>query len=222
MEFEAGRWRVRLVGLAAARSALRLRGAAFRGGRDDLDRFDADSRHLLIEGAAGLAGCARVSLQSSVDIARGYTAMFYDLGPVARTYDRALEVGRICLAPGLDDPEVARLLLASLARIVEVEAVDFLYGCASFPSAEAPLGALAARVAPAPWAPRVRAPEVRPLTGAAGPVPPLLRAWLGLGARVSDHAVVDRDLGRVHVFCGLPIAEIRPERARLLTGMLAA
>jgi putative hemolysin len=47
-------------------------------------------------------------------------------------------------------------------------------------------------------------------------MPPLLRTYLAMGGWVSDHAVVDRDLGTLHVFTGLEIAAIPPGRARAL------
>ncbi|WP_145962806.1 hypothetical protein [Mangrovicoccus ximenensis] len=38
----------------------------------------------------------------------------------------------------------------------------------------------------------------------------------GLGGRVGSHAVADRDLGTLHVFTGLEIAAIPPQRAARL------
>ncbi len=47
-------------------------------------------------------------------------------------------------------------------------------------------------------------------------LPPLLRTYLLMGGWVSDHAVVDDQLGTLHVFTGLEIAAIPPARQRLL------
>jgi len=47
-------------------------------------------------------------------------------------------------------------------------------------------------------------------------MPPLLRTYLMMGGWVSDHAVIDADLGTLHVFTGLEIAAIPPARKRLL------
>ena len=47
-------------------------------------------------------------------------------------------------------------------------------------------------------------------------LPPLLRTYLMMGGWVSDHAVVDRDLGTLHVFTGLEIGAVPDGRARLL------
>jgi len=47
-------------------------------------------------------------------------------------------------------------------------------------------------------------------------IPPLLRSYLAMGGWVSDHAVIDRQMNTLHVFTGLEIAAIPPNRARLL------
>lgn len=222
MEIEAGRWRVRLTDVAGAPAALALRARIFRGGSCDRDAFDADARHLVIVGEGGDAvACARLSVQVGDAVNRGYSARFYDLSAFARTFPRALEVGRIGFAPGPADPDVPQLVLAAVARVVEEERVTALHGCTSFPLADACLGGLARHVAPSDWAPTRIAPETRALSGPDGSLPPLLRSYLSLGARVSDHAVVDRDLGTVHVHTALPVADIPRGRARLLSGMLA-
>ena len=54
---------------------------------------------------------------------------------------------------------------------------------------------------------------------AAATMPPLLRSYLAMGAWVSDHAVIDRDLNTLHVFTGVEIAAIPPARARLLRAL---
>ena len=84
----------------------------------------------------------------------------------------------------------------------------------------------AGHIAPKRWLPRVKAPNVfrfaerlrRPFDKRAAMLrmPPLLRTYLAMGGWVSDHAVVDRDLGTLHVFTGLEIAAIPPARAKAL------
>jgi putative hemolysin len=221
MEFEAGGLRARLVPLAEAGAALALRATRFRGGACDRDGFDSAARHLLVESGGRLLACARLSVQGPADVTNGYGAQTYALESFAARFGRFLEVGRVCVAAeGAGD--APRLMLAAMARIVEREGVEVLYGCTSFPVGAAPLGRLGGAVAPASWRPGRRAAEIRDLAGTSGTVPPLMRAWLAMGAVVSDHAVVDRDLGTVHVFTALEVAAIPPGRARLLTGMLAS
>ncbi|CTQ50303.1 GNAT family N-acyltransferase [Jannaschia donghaensis] len=221
MEFTVGRWRARLVSRAAADAAMKLRSRVFRNGADDADAFDQDAHHLLIEDENSVVACARLTVQQSDDIAHGYTARHYDLAAFAASFPRALEVGRVCIDPACGNADVPRLLLAVTARVVTAENVSVLYGCSSFPRAGTGMARLAGHIAPALWRPRPRTATV-PLRQVPGPLPPLLRSFLALGAGVSDHAVVDTDLGTLHVFTALPIAAIRPGRARLLTGLLDA
>jgi putative hemolysin len=47
-------------------------------------------------------------------------------------------------------------------------------------------------------------------------MPPMLKTYLMMGGWVSDHAVVDRDLGTMHVFTGVEISTIPPARKKLL------
>ena len=50
-------------------------------------------------------------------------------------------------------------------------------------------------------------------------MPPLLRTYLMMGGWVSDHAVMDRQLGTMHVFTGVEIKAIPPARARALRAL---
>jgi putative hemolysin len=47
-------------------------------------------------------------------------------------------------------------------------------------------------------------------------MPPLLRSYLAMGGWVSDHAVIDRDLGTMHVFTGLEADSVPACRLRAL------
>ena len=223
MDLTLGRWRVRVrpdgPDLAPA---LALRAACFRGGRDDRDRFDAAALHLTIDGDGPAAYARLMPQRGRGAILGGYAAAAYDLRAMAAAFPAALEVGRVCFARS--DPDLPRLLLAALAEVVEAEGAALLYGCASFRGTAPPaaLGRLAPYVAPG-WGPGRRAAETVPLAGRApGALPPLLRLYLAFGAVVSDHAVVDRDLGTVHVLTALPVATIPPRRAASLRGLLAA
>jgi hypothetical protein len=89
----------------------------------------------------------------------------------------------------------------------------------------------ARHLAPRRWLPRVKAPSVfrfgklslgKPdLKRATAEMPPLLRTYLMMGGWVSDHAVIDRDLGTLHVFTGLEISAVPAGRARILRRLSA-
>ena len=220
-----------------------LRGWAFRGAPEasDADAFDAACAHLMVEDArTGELVCTfrLLPLPGGREIGRSYSAQFYDLRALEAFEAPVAEMGRFCVRPGLRDPDVLRVAWGAMARMVDARGVGLLFGCTSFHGTEAgahreALALLRARhLAPPRWRPLVKAREVvryasrlrraPDMRRAMQAMPPLLRSYLGLGGWVSDHAVIDRDLGTMHVFTGLEIARIPPARARLLREVAAA
>ena len=147
-----------------------------------------------------------------------------------------LELGRFCVAPENQDPDILRIAWALLTEIVDRDAVKMLFGCSSFTGMEtAPhldaFALLRARhLGPRRWLPQVKAAEtfrygtlLRRLPDARNGwlgIPPLLRTYLMMGGWVSDHAVVDRQMKTLHVFTGLEIGAIPEKRKRLLRAMV--
>lgn len=233
----APRYRVRRAASAAdLDAALALRAERFRGGAaPDEDGFDARCTHVLVEDADGLACTFRaMTIPGAGGIAASYAAQHYDLTALAGFGAPMVELGRFCARGGAPDADVLRLAWGALARIVDGCGAGLLFGCSSFEGTDAAahgdaFALLAARhLAPRRWAPVRRAAEALRLTprafdapAASRGMPPLLRSYLGLGGWVSDHAVVDRDLGRMHVFTGLEIAAIPARRLRVLRGLAA-
>ncbi len=237
---ETAKYRARLAGTPGdVARAQALRGRVFRGGRAvDADAFDPLCRHLLIEETASgaLVGCMRIlTLQDGNGIKESYAAQFYDLSPLAARRSPMLELGRFCIAPEAQDPDVLRLAWAALTKIVDGQGVEMLFGCASFPGTDpqAHLDAFALlkarHIAPRDRLPGVKAPEVfrfarqlqrKPdVKRALKTMPTLLRTYLLMGGWVSDHAVIDRDLATLHVFTGVEVCTIPAPRLRALRGM---
>ncbi len=236
----AARYCARLARDAAdVARALKLRQSCFRAtapGQDDRDAFDAVCQHLLVEDAQthDIVGyCRALIMQNGAEVARSYSATHYDLQGLARHAGPMIEIGRFCLAPGVRDPDILRTVWAALTRLVDQSATKLLFGCSSFHGVtpddhRAALAHLSAyHLAPAQWRPGRKAPEVYdfsvlaqhtapPPRAALAAMPPLLRSYVVMGGWVSDHAVIDRDLGTTHVFTGLEIAAIPAARARLL------
>ncbi len=233
-----GRYTARLArGAKDMEAAQRLRHRVFRGGEGlDADRFDAACDHVLVEEAetGALVGCFRMmTLASGADISHSYAAQFYDLEGLARFEGGMVEIGRFCVAPGAIDPDILRVAWGAVTAHVDAHGVGMLFGCSSFEgtSAAPHIDALSLlkdrHLGPDCWRPGVKADEVYafaavlrdhapdPRTAVKG-LPPLLRSYLAMGGWVSDHAVVDRDLGTLHVFTGVEIAAIPPARARAL------
>lgn len=202
----------------------------------DADPYDDLCRHILVEDAKSgtLVCCFRLlPLKDGTDIAKCYSAQYYDLAKLAAFDGPMVEMGRFCLHPAWPDPDILRVAWAAMTRYVDDARAEMLFGCSSFDGADAAQhhDALAllkdAHLAPKRWLPRVKAPRVfrfasalrlfrpdakRALLG----MPPLLRTYLMMGGWVSDHAVLDADLNTLHVFTGLEIRAIPPARARML------
>ncbi|NKX45832.1 GNAT family N-acetyltransferase [Roseicyclus persicicus] len=234
-----GRYRARLAdGAEDVAAAQRLRTLAFRGpGADrlDADAFDAACTHVLVEDirSGTLVCCFRLlPLPSGAEIGRSYSAQFYELSALAGFDGPMVEMGRFCIHPDWRDPDILRVAWGAMTAWVDAEGVEMLFGCSSFHGTEArdyydAFALLRDRhIAPKRWLPRVKAPAVfrfaarlrrKPdLKRAQAKMPPLLRTYLLMGGWVSDHAVIDRDLGTLHVFTGLEIRAVPPARARLL------
>ena len=124
-------------------AAQRLRYQAFIGGDDasitvdakDADDFDVTHRHVLIEHeptGALVATFRLLLLKSGEDISNSYSAQYYDLDAL-QTFDKPMvELGRFCVAPGLQDPDILRVAWGAVAAYVDQEGIELLFGCSSF------------------------------------------------------------------------------------------
>lgn len=242
-----GRYRVRTAQTwDDLKQAQRLRFECFRASCDtpvtsdrrDRDRFDASCLHVLTEDCetGQLVGCFRVLfLASGADISQSYSAQFYNLSALRSFTMPMAEIGRFCIDPDRHDPDILRITWGAVAQLVEKTGVKMLFGCTSFQGTDARdyMDSFAMlrsnHLAPARWKPKLKATDLfrfsqtrcdRPdEKQAVQKMPPLLRTYLGFGGWVSDHAVVDRDLNRLHVFTGLEIRAIPPANARRLSAM---
>ena len=202
----------------------------------DADPFDERCTHILIKDTRSdeLVCCFRLmALSDGGQIGESYSAQFYELGALADYDAPMVEMGRFCIAPGQGHPDILRVAWGAMARFVDDTGTQLLFGCSSFQGCEAEayldaFNVLADRyLAPRRWRPRIKAPSVFQFAErlrlrkpdpkrAALSMPPLLKSYLAMGGWVSDHAVVDRDMGTLHVFTGLEIAKVPPNRARAL------
>jgi len=231
-----GRYRARIIrGAVAIAAAQALRTQAFGTKIPDRDAFDEICDHLLVNDlqSGTLVCCARLlRLAGGGDVRRSYCAQYYDLTGLAEIQRHLAEMGRFCVHPDWPDPDILRLAWGAVTAYVDEKKVEMLFGCSSFEGTQAEdyldaFAMLRARyLAPGRWKPGVRAaevfrfddmsPRVPDARGAARQMPPLLRTYLAMGGRVSDHAVVDRGMNTLHVFTGLDIAGIPEGRKRLL------
>ncbi|MDR9393086.1 GNAT family N-acetyltransferase [Roseovarius sp. SYSU LYC5161] len=238
---QKGRYRARAArDLDDRQAAQRLRQSAFVGsdrpGELDQDKFDDLCIHVLVENidTDELVCCYRlVPLAHGKQIDRTYSAQFYDLSALTEFTEPMVEMGRFCICPGMRDPDILRVAWGAMTRYVDDQGIGMLFGCSSFTgiNAEDYLDVFALlkqkHIAPRCWRPKIKAPTIfrfaqaperadEDRRKAMRRMPPLLRTYLLMGGWVSDHAVVDRDLGTLHVFTGLEIGAIPKMRQQLL------
>lgn len=204
----------------------------------DVDALDALQHHILIcdERTQKIVCCFRLRIMMGHQLAESYAAQFYGLGGLAGYSGLLMELGRFCVHPEAQDPEVVRTAWAAMTQLVDAHDIKLIFGCSSFAGIDADVyrdtfALLRARhLAPQCWRPTVTAADVVHFSdGFAGTpdlrlalhnMPPLLRTYLLMGGWVSDHAVVDRQFNTLHVLTGLEIAAISEGRKRLLRSLI--
>jgi L-ornithine Nalpha-acyltransferase len=177
-----------------------------------------------------VVGACRLLRQSVAEAHDGfYSAREFDLAGVTERHPhlKFLELGRFCVLPSYRSKRTAELLWQGIWRYVRHHRADVLIGCGSLEGTDPML--LAPQLsylhhhgrAPDGWQARAKG---RPLglsirtdwlakdgvdvTEARRALPPLIKAYLRLGAFVGDGAVIDHQFGTTDVLIMLPIAAI--------------
>jgi putative hemolysin len=175
---------------------------------------------------------------ASADLAKTYSAQFYDLARLGRWPGAMLELGRFCVAPRHQRPRHPASGMGIPDAGGRSARVGVLFGCTSFAKADRPVdsavyAALARHLGPVRLAARghrARAFQHSGTRWGSGPGPPealrvqspLLQGYLSLGGWISDDAVIDRDLGTILAFTALEVAHIPSARQRLLRALVDA
>lgn len=239
-----GRYQARFAATAAdvqASQALRhlcffhAAGRPAQSAQLDADGFDTLCRHVLIEDCDSgdlLCSFRLLPLANGTQIHTSYSAQYYGLDRLHDFAGPMVEMGRFCVHPAVQDPDVLRVAWGAMTVYVDAHKVELLFGCSSFAGTDADayrasFDLLAANhIAPSRWQPVVKAPNVVRYAQSASAtpdrrsgllqMPALLKTYLGMGGWVSDHAVIDDAMNTLHVFTGVEIAAIPPARARAL------
>ena len=207
--------------------------------RRDICRFDDFCDHLLVfdMAARNSLGQARPRLVGTYRLLRRavaerhggfYSQSEFDIAPLLSRHGNKnfLELGRSCVDAGYRTKRVIELLWRGLWIYAKHYRVDVLIGCASLPGTNSlalalPLSFLHHHAAAsAEWQAAPRSGRFVPMgileasaidmRKAIAALPPLVKAYLRVGAKFSDGAVVDRQFGTVDVFTVMPLAEIEP------------
>jgi putative hemolysin len=200
----------------------------------DADRFDHICDHLIVldtslSGAAHqrIVGTYRLLRQEQASASGGfYSESEFELpGLVARHPDkRFLELGRSCVLPPYRSRRTIEVLWQGIWAYVNRYGIGVMTGCASFPGT-APADHAEALAYLAHHCRTEEAWDVRAVSGRYHPMdlmpveainakaaicalPPLIKGYLRVGARIGDGCVIDHAFSTVDVFVVLPIKQI--------------
>lgn len=240
LQVQAPRFSVRFAETpaeVAATQRLRYRifagelGADIDGGHDglDTDQYDAHCKHLMVLDAAGeVIACTRILTEEAAEATGGfYSASEFDLEMIEALPGRVMEIGRTCVAAEYRSGAVIALLWQGIAEFITTQGYDYLFGCASIGLEDG--GAAAHAIIDT-----IRAKHMTPVSQRVKPyyglpmadrkldampkMPPLLKAYVSLGAKACGEAYWDRDFNCADVFMLLNVSDLNPRYARHFLG----
>lgn len=201
--------------------------------RRDIDSFDKICDHLLVIDHASpqpeIVGTYRLLRQEIAEAHSGfYTAHEFDIEPMLEKHRglRFLELGRSCVAKPYRDKRTVELLWHGIWAYVKRYRIDVMFGCASFDGTD--IDALAMPLSflhhnaravgnfSATALPHraigmdLIALEAINSRQALQSLPPLIKGYLRLGAKIGEGAVIDHQFGTTDVLVILPVASINP------------
>ena len=200
----------------------------------DRDRFDAVCDHLLVldEGLSGSVAQKTVGtyrlLRSEAALLSGgfYSECEFDVSALINRHPdrRFLELGRSCVLPAYRSKRTAELLWQGIWDYCRMNAIDVMFGCASFagtvPARHAlPLSFLyhhartCGEWAVEPASKLAILADLVPCEAinsrlALAAMPPLVKGYLRLGAKFSDRAVIDPEFGTTDMLVVLRTEDI--------------
>lgn len=219
---------------AEIREAQRLRYRIFAGemgavlhGHEpglDADHFDEFCHHLTVRCNGELVAYTRILTSDRVANAGGYYSQSeFDISRLLQRPGRYMEIGRTCVHAAHRNGAAIMALWNGLAQFMERHRMDYLMGCASIPMdnggrdvhaimeriRDRHLSADSFRVIP-----RLAVPAVALEPGDQAKLPPLLKAYLRVGARICGEPCWDPDFGVADVFVLLDRADLDVRYAR--------
>lgn len=179
----------------------------------DRDRFDKHCHHVVVRDnqTGEIVGYTRVLPHERVSRCGGYySAEEFDLGMLDQLDGRIAEIGRTCIHPDFRNGAVITLLWARIAQYMLEDDVRYLIGCASVALNEGyDVGAITARIRDKHFtddalrvSPLQRLSASQEKASDAGVVrmPPLLKAYLRMGAQVCGEPCWDPEFNCLDFF----------------------
>ena len=182
----------------------------------DRDYYDDFSHHLLVRNleTGDVVGSTRILTEESAALAGSfYSANEFDLSTMLPSLKgNSIEIGRTCIHPDFRNGAGIGMLWAGLAQFMEIHKVDYMFGCASVGMRDGGSQVTAImnearskNLAPSDmWVtPRHQLTPVSPAERMK--MPPLLKAYLKLGAWVAGEPCLDTDFNVADIFILLDV-----------------
>ena len=191
----------------------------------EADAYDRYCHHLLVRNlrSGEVMASTRILTDTQSRLCGGfYSESAFDFSAVLARPGRIIEIGRTCIAPDCRNGAAIGVLWSALARFMIIHRVDYMIGCASISLRDGGAGAqaIAEHVRTHHFAPEaLRTYPHKPLgTASAGDLsatmPPVLKAYLRLGAWVCGDVSLDREFNVADLPILLDIDHVNPRYMR--------
>ncbi|MEJ2479605.1 MAG: GNAT family N-acyltransferase [Acidihalobacter sp.] len=191
----------------------------------EADAYDRYCHHLLVRNrrSGEVVASARILTDTQSRLCGGfYSESEFDFSAVLARPGRVIEIGRTCVAPDCRNGAAIGVLWSALARFMIIHRVDYMIGCASISlrDGEGRARAIAEHVRTRHFAPEaLRTHPHNPLGATAAgdlavTMPPLLRAYLRLGAWVCGAPCLDREFNVADLPILLDVDRVDPRYMR--------
>jgi len=192
----------------------------------DHDRFDPYCQHVLVRDADSgwVVASTRILTSEQLQFTGGfYSATEFDLTPILCMPGRFMEIGRTCVHAGYRSGAAITMLWKGISQFLESRGYDYLIGCASIGLHDGGMQAQAVmqRLRLRHMVPSERRVASllpypsRPVDTSLAPMlPPLLKAYLRLGAEIGGEPYWDQDFNVADVFVLLDVNRLDARYAR--------
>ncbi len=191
----------------------------------DADEFDLHCDHLIVrdQDTLRVVGTYRMLTPHAARVlGRLYCASEFHLTRLAHVAPTMLEVGRACVHRDYRSGATILLLWSGLARYMKAGGYRHLIGCASVPLADGGHAASRVRIDLQRWItdaeyrafPRLPFPYERIAPAASCDLPPLIRGYLRVGARVCGDPAWDPDFNTADFLIWLSLDSVDARYAR--------
>jgi len=201
----------------------------------EFDHYDPFCHHLLVidQETDEVVASTRILTDTQAQLAGGfYSANEFDMDMIGRLPGRVMEIGRTCVHPEHRNGATIGMLWQGLARFMDIHRIGHLFGCASIPMQDGGIGARKIMeelrgkfMAPDDQrvAPRTPLPHVdgRAMSESTVRMPPLLKAYMRLGAQVCGEPCWDPDFDCADIFILLDVERLQARYHRHFVQRLA-